>query len=208
MRVDITPELQCDSENYDVLVTGIEQVVSIDGMTCEIGLRLGGGTYHILDALKRTHQNKMHIAIDPYGNIEYPEGDEGRMLQIGYNNDMRDECLINLYLYCKIHKTPFLFFNLEDTEFFRRFSDGIPIYQEQKQIVNQYSFVHFDGPHTTRHVKDEVEFFHRRSPIGAVWVFDDVALYDHILIDAYIQTLGWKCYQQTPRKWAYTKTRD
>lgn len=208
MQVNVTPEFECDSENYEVLVTGVERVAPLNGMTCEIGLRKGGGTYHILDTLKRTQQQKVHLAIDPYGSIEYPEGDDGHTKRLDYTNDMRDDCLINIYLYCKMYRLPFLFFNLEDTEFFARFADGVPFYQEHKQLLTQYAFVHFDGPHTVRHVEAEIDFFHARSPIGAVWVFDDVALYNHSEVDAYLQILGWSCYQQTPRKWAYTKTRD
>jgi hypothetical protein len=207
MKVDIVPEFECDSDNYDVLVTGVEKVAAIEGLTCEIGLRRGGGSFHIMETLRNTQQNKTHIAIDPYGHIAYPEGDAGEVLQLDYTNDMRNMCLINMYLYCRIQKMPFLFFNLEDTEFFTRFADGVPVYNEEKQLINQYAFVHFDGPHTVRHVETEIDFFHSRSPLGAVWVFDDVALYNHSEIDAYLQILGWSCYQQTTRKWAYTKTR-
>lgn len=205
MIIKFFPELPTDSANYEVLVEGVEKVANIDGLTCEIGVRRGGGTKYIVDAIKSTKQNKVHIAIDPYGNIEYAEGDDGRSVRCDYTNAMRDECMVNLYLYCLQNQLPFIFFNLEDTEFFTRFADGVPVYSEQKHLINDYAFVHFDGPHTTRHIKTEIDFFEPRSPLGAVWVFDDVALYDHALIDAYVKSLGWHCYRTTERKWAYVK---
>lgn len=205
MKVILEAELPTDSHNYDVLTAGVARVKDIPGMTCEIGLRRGGGTKYIIDALADTQQQKVHIAIDPFGNIEYPEGDDDRLIRCDYTNDMRDECLMNLYLYCQQRQVSLLFFNLEDTEFFARFGDGVPVYDTAKTLQTQYSFVHFDGPHTVRHLKAEIDFFHARTPVGAVFVFDDVALYRHSEIDDYLSTIGWEVYQTSPRKWAYAK---
>lgn len=208
MFVTLVPNLPTDSENYEVLTEGVDRVRAVDGLTCEIGLRRGGGTRHILDAIATSNQQKVHIAIDPYGNIEYPEGADDCTVRCDYTNAMRDEALTNLYLYCLQNNHSFIFFNLEDTEFFARYSDGVPVYQEHKQLWNRYAFVHFDGPHTAQCVRQEVEFFNPRSPRGAVWVFDDVALYDHQKIHTYIESLGWSHYRETPKKWAYVKLRD
>lgn len=203
MKVKLIPEFSTDSKNYEVLSEGIEKIQSIEGLTCEIGLRRGGGTQVILDAIKATNQQKVHIAIDPYGNIEFHEGTARRRLD--YTNAMRDESLANLYLYCFQEQMPFLFFNLEDTEFFTRFADGVPVYQEVKHLINDYAFVHFDGPHTVSHLRVEIDFFHPRAPKGAVWVFDDVALYNHQEIHEYVREMGWSVYRTTERKWAYQK---
>lgn len=206
MLIEVTPQFFGDSKNYEVLVEGVERVAGVDGLTCEIGLRKGAGSYYIMDTLKRTKQPKVHIAIDPYGNIEYPEGDEDKTIRCDYNNEMRDDCLVELYLYTRKTESPFIFFNLEDTEFFARYADGVPVYRQQKDLINTYAFVHFDGPHTARHVRTEIDFFLPRTPKGAVFVFDDVELYDHKTIDEYLHSLGWDCYTQTERKWAYQRT--
>ena len=203
MQAYVVAELPTDSTNYEVLTEGVEKVRDVAGLTCEIGLRRGGGTKYILDAIKATNQGKVHVAIDPYGNIEFYEGVTAHRLD--YTNAMRDESLANIYLYTFQHQMPFVFFNLEDTEFFTRFADGVPFYQDTKQILNSYAFVHFDGPHTVEHLKVEIDFFHPRSPQGAVWVFDDVALYKHQEIHQYLRELGWALYRTTERKWAYSK---
>jgi len=204
MQISIHPDLPTDSANYEVLTEGVERVKDIAGMTVEIGLRRGGGSRFIMEALRNTGQKKVHIAIDPYGNIEYADGDVN-VIRADYTNDMRDECLMNMYLFARQMQQPFIFFNLEDTEFFARFGDGVPTYSETKTVETEYSFVHFDGPHSVKALTAEIDFFHRRTPTGAVFVFDDVALYDHDTIHGILKGLGWSVFKTTPRKWAYVK---
>lgn len=204
MKTIIEPELPTDSLNYEVITAGVERVVNVPGLTCEIGLRRGGGSKFIIDALADTGQKKIHIAIDPYGNIEYADTDE-HTTRFDYTNDMRDDCLANMYLYCRQKGISFIFFNLEDTEFFNRFADGVPVYNNAKSIENSYSFVHFDGPHAVLPLLLEVAFFNERTPQGAVFVFDDVAQYDHQRVHTYLKSIGWEVFKTTPRKWAYFK---
>ena len=204
MQIQLIPELPTDSKNYDVLTRGAIRAKDVSGLTCEIGLRRGGGTKAIIEGILESGIKKVHIAIDPYGDMEYADGDV-RAIRYGYTNTMRDECLTNLYLYCLGRGINLYFFALEDTEFFSRFGDGVPVYDEHKRIVNDYSFVHFDGPHSVAAVKEEVTFFHARTQPGAVFVFDDVNLYDHSVIDALLDDSGWQLYEMSERKWAYFK---
>lgn len=204
MKTYIEAELPTDSQNYEVITEGVRRVAGIPGMTCEIGLRRGGGSKYIIDALLDTSQRKVHIAIDPYGNIEYADTDD-HITRFDYTNDMRDECLANMHFYCRQRGQSFIFFNLEDTEFFARFADGVPVYNKTKTIETQYSFVHFDGPHAVVPLLHEVAFFHERTPQGAVFVFDDVGQYDHARVHTYLTSIGWEAFRTTPRKWAYYK---
>lgn len=195
-------ELPGDSDDYQLLTKGIELSKGVIGMTCEIGLRRGGGSKYIIDALV-AHGRKIHIAIDPYGSIEY-EHKEGDFVRLDYTNEMRDECLSNLYAYTRQVEVSFLFFNLEDTEFFKRYSDGIPIYSESKYIKNQYSFVHFDGPHAVKPLQGEIDFFLPRTPVGACWVFDDVTnYYDHDIIEKRLFKSGFKLIEKLYHKALY-----
>ena len=45
-------------------------------------------------------------------------------------------------------------------------------------MMNCYDFVHFDGPHTTEKVLEEVMFFAPRSRVGTRFVFDDSKTYE------------------------------
>lgn|ERR1051325_1332526 len=192
-----------DSGDYHLLIKGIELSANTPGMTCEIGLRKGGGTKHIIDALAIHAPHKVHIAIDPYGNIEY-EHKEGDIVRLDYTNEMRDECLGNLYQYAKENKINFQFFNLEDREFFKRFHDGVPVYNIDKRIEDKYSFVHFDGPHAVEPLKKECDFFGSRALPGTCWVFDDVTgYYDHSLIDDHLKDTGFELITKTWHKALY-----
>ena len=206
ISVNVEAELPTDSANYEVLAEGVKRASPVEGLTCEIGLRRGGGSKVIIDALVETkqHLSKAHVAVDPYGDIAYQETD-ARTVRLDYTNDMRDECLMNMYLYCRARKVNFCFFNLEDTEFFKRFADGVPVYDKSKRVVNTYSFVHFDGPHAVGPLKTEIAFFNDRTRPGAVFVFDDVNSYDHAAIDQALKSMGWELYRTTDRKWAYFK---
>jgi hypothetical protein len=196
--------LPADSGCYDVITRAVEKCKDIPGLTCEIGLRCGGGTKVIVDALVASGSDKIHIAIDPYGNIEYAHKDDC-IARCDYTNAMRDEYVPNVYSYCKEQGVNFYFFNMEDTEFFKRYADGIPVYNQFKSIHNLYSFVHFDGPHTVTDVIAEIDFFHPRTPLGATFVFDDIAYYNHNEVDSYLENLGWWIYETSDCKYSYVK---
>lgn len=173
-------------------------------MTCEIGLRRGGGTKFIIDAIAANCPHKVHVAVDPYGSIIYADKDNSH-IRLDYTNDMRDESLPNVYAYAKLKRVNFIFINLEDTEFFSRYADGVPVYNEVKSIENEYSFVHFDGPHDVISLKTELQFFLPRTPKGGVYCFDDLKHYDHSKIEEIIFKAGFKEVAKTGRKGLYVK---
>lgn len=131
-----------DSSEYSILSNAVDMIKNIEGLTCEIGLREGGSTKIILDSLKNNGVQKTHIAIDPYGNIEY-RLKENEVHRMDYTNQMKNKTLYNLYKYCDENNLECLYFPLEDVEFFKRYSDGVPVYNQYKQIINTYSLVFF-----------------------------------------------------------------
>ena len=197
--------MNTDSRDYFVLENAVKNIKDIEGLTCEIGVREGGSTKLILETLKKTNQSKIHIAIDPFGNIEYRHW-ETAVHRLDYTNSMKNKMLMHLYSYCHENKMEVLFFPMEDTEFFKRFSDGIPVYNEYKQIINDYSLVFFDGPHTTELVKNEFDFFKNKIVKYGYIVFDDIDQYPHMLnLDRYITENGFEKVQQTLCKISYIK---
>lgn len=199
--------MNSDSREYEILEDAVRGVAPVFGFTCEIGVREGGGTKLILDTLKKTNQNKVHVAIDPFGNIDY-EHWENRREKLDYTNDMKRRMLKNLYEYCYDNAMECMFFPLEDTEFFKRYADGIPLYNESKIIVNQYALVFFDGPHSTSAVLQEFEFFRSKIPIGGALVFDDIDQYPHMSkVDPYIRSCGFEMVKQGVCKISYVRLR-
>lgn len=198
-------DLPGDSQNYEVIEKAVEASLFVAGMTCEIGLRRGGGTKVIVDTLAKHKATKVHIAIDPYGNIEY-RPDDTHQLRLDYTNDMRDEAIPQIYQYCRMKEINFQFFNMEDTEFFERFADGVPVYSYFKTKISTYSMVHFDGPHDYPSISKETDFFSTRTPPGGTWVFDDIHDYDHKRLEQNnIFPAGFSKLVEEGRKAAYFK---
>jgi cephalosporin hydroxylase len=197
--------MNVDSCEYDILEEAVRSTKHINGLTCEIGVREGGSTKIILDILKETNQNKVHIAIDPFGNIEYNFKND-QVVKFDYTNKMKNRMLSNLYSYCNEHNMECLFFPLEDVEFFEKYKHGVPIYNETKQIINIYSMVFLDGPHSLNSVKTEFDFFKFRISKGGFIVFDDIDKYPHMnILDEYIISNGFKMVAKGTYKISYIK---
>ena len=198
-------ELEQDSLEYNVLRNAALSIKDVDGMTCEIGVRRGGGSKIIIDALIESGNiNRHHICIDPYGNIDYVRTDNltGRL---DYHNQMRNDCLFNIYAYVRNLPINLHFFVLEDVEFFKRYSDGVPVYHYEKTLLTKYALVHFDGPHSVDLIKQEINFFIDKTNPGSIFVFDDIRDYDHNKIEDLLFSNGWVLLEKGQHKASYRK---
>ena len=195
-----------DSKDYDVITRAIAAIPADKrGLTCEIGLREGGGSKYIMDALQKSlFHYKVHVAVDSFGNMVYARKD-GIDKRMDYTNGMRDRSMGHIYTYAMKTGVNFIFINLDDSEFFRRYADGVPVYSDNKYILNEYIFVHFDGPHQVSLVHNEFTWFNERMTKGATIVFDDVRDYNHDELETYILNKGWELIEKTPRKASYIK---
>jgi cephalosporin hydroxylase len=218
-----------DSQEYEVLVNGVAAVEHTPGAIVEIGTRRGGSAKMIIDTLVNTHNNhRTMICIDPYGNIEIPctnlnmtihnpdreiTGDKQSKeitspQRFDYDNTMRNRIIPSLYFYAYNAGLNFAFFCLEDTEFFNRYGDGVPVYNEHKVIEDKYAFVFFDGPHDNESLVTEVSFFVERASVGTVFVFDDIWMYDHDMIEEkYLFANGFEILEKKTIKASYKKTK-
>ena len=198
-------EILGDSAEYEFITEGVELSKDVDGLCIELGLRRGFGTKTIIDAIKDFCPDKVSIAVDPYGSIEY-EHREGEFVVLDYSNTMKNECMQSIHAYAEEQGVHFIPFILEDTEFFKSFKDGVPIYRTVKQVINQYSFVHFDAPHAVLPLKTEIDFFNPRTPIGGAYVFDDIDFYPHNEeTEPYLFKLGFDLIKKGGKKALYRK---
>jgi hypothetical protein len=94
----------------------------------------------------------------------------------------------------------FNFVNLEDSEFFKRYADGYPVYDFEKKLLTKYETVHFDGPHDTESVMKEVDFFLDRRPEQCVYIFDDIDTHDIDKIGEHLIWNGFKEFKKGKRK--------
>jgi hypothetical protein len=120
---------------------------------------------------------------------------------------MKLSMLRDLYTYCSDNDIDCLFFPMEDTEFFKRFSDGVPIYLNSTKIIeNRYSLVFFDGSHAIDTIKNEFDFFKDKISIGGVIIFDDIDIYPHMdKLDVYIRNNNFKILEKGTCKISYQK---
>lgn len=168
-------------ESYNSLTKHIPDLKGVEGMSIEIGLRRGGGTYQIVEAFINNDDKRTHICVDPYGNIEY--WGHGKITQYDYFNSMRNETIPNLYKYAEDKNVNIVFFNLEDSEFYKRFGDGVPTYNDgKKATISKYCLAHIDGQHSLESVDIATSFFIKNLSIGGILVFDNTDYYSHEVI--------------------------
>jgi hypothetical protein len=215
-----------DSQEYEILSNAALKIKGIEGAVVEIGSRRGGSAKLIIDALVHNGDTaRSMFCIDPYGNIEYYctnksitghslgveiEGDPNSLentkpLRFDYTNDMRNRTVPSLYYYGLQRLSNFQFFLLEDIEFFKRYADGVPVYDQFKKLENTYALVFFDGPHDNPTVDIETNFFLERSTIGTVFVYDDIWMYDHARAEKLIFAQGFVILEKGNVKASYIK---
>lgn len=199
---DTTGILEGDSQEYEILENAAREAAPIKGPSIEFGVRLGAGSVLIMN---QNPPDKMHIAVDPYGCIEYADDVHGTF-DTDYSNNLRNACQYALQKWAYDNNKNLSFLIMEDTEFFKRFADGYPTYDKSKTLHPTYSFVHFDGPHTTEAVKEEMEFFINRITPGGMLVFDDINLYRHQEVEDWFMSQGrFVPFQKGIRKASYRK---
>lgn len=219
-----------DSSEYEILRHAVLNLGEVEGAVVEIGTRRGGSARMIIDSLVEAGNNKRSMfCIDPYGNVEvlctnknisihmpwHKTNEDGDPMstehavgiRLDYNDEMRNRVIPSLYYYAYQRGLNFQFFCLEDTEFFKRYADGVPVYNNFKYMENKYAFVFFDGPHTNEAVDLELSFFLERSSLGTIYVFDDIWMYDHDRFELKMIENGFKILQKGNIKASYVKVR-
>lgn len=217
-----------DSREYEILSNAACTIKGVEGAVVEIGTRRGGSAKIIIDALQSQQDtNRSMFCIDPYGNIDYPETnktittfgiqvpikgdpqstDVVNQIKLDYDNNMRNRIIPSLYFYAYQAGLNFAFFCLEDTEFFARYADGVPVYNEHKKLEEKYSFVFFDGPHVNEAVQLETDFFTARANIGTVFVYDDIWMYNHDEIEKFLFNNGFEILEKKVIKASYKKVK-
>lgn len=197
--------LGTDGKDYHILTDAVRRISSVPGITCEIGVRTGGSTKLIVDELS---QGRTHIGIDPYGGLPYTFDTNATCDILFTNEDYRNPSLPKIYEYAFSKGINFIFQNMTSAQFMRRFADGVPLYKDGVETIeNNYALVFFDGLHQLETVMAETIFFETRAQQGTVFVYDDyLLLYNHEHIDRYLVDRSWKEIARTDRKISYYKS--
>lgn len=194
-----------DGTEYQLL-TEAARLTTVPGLICEVGCRLGGGIQAIIDGLQST---RVIVSIDPYGDIAYQYSDSHPLLyNCGYSRSMLVEAMTTIPPVCHAKGHLWLPFIMEDYEFFRRFPDGVPLYEAEKFKCNDYALVHLDGPHRTDFVAAETAFFVPRVPAGGAIAYDNWSYFDNATIEQQLLGAGFGVEARGAEKvvWRRVKT--
>jgi len=190
-------------EDYGALLTALDKVRNVEGLSCEIGVREGHGSYLML---KHAPPSRVHVCVDPYGNIEYASWETRRDRLNQYDDTMFYNTMINLYGAAKELNRHLVFFPLQDSEFMERFKDGVPVYtKENKHKLTKYAIVHIDGPHALKEVLEETGYFLGRMERGGCIVYDDIQQYEHGQVEICLVEHGYETLLKTEKKAAYRR---
>jgi len=191
--------IEGDSYDYELLDSAVKRIKNPIGTSFEIGVRRGMGSKTIIDAYRKYHPNLtdlIHVGLDPYGDLPYNFSETVKNAKSDYTNLMKRETIINFARkYQEFH-----FVNLDTYEFFKRFSDGYPVYQKKKKIINKFEIVHFDGLHDLKSVTLEVEYFLRHLSEHTIFIFDDIDSFDIERIEKLLQNNNFKIFESKERK--------
>ena len=193
-----------DSSEYHLITKHIGKL-NIDRatLTCEIGLREGLGSKIILDAVREHKPNLYkHIAIDPYNNLSYEHYDNEGSVVAGYTEEMKQKTVSYLYQ----NYPEFDFYHMTDDYYFKTMGDGHQLgLFNNMMLFGLYKVVHFDGPHTTDAVIQELNFFIPRSETKALFIIDDYKDLRMGIVDMLLLTYNFKVVEKGENKIIYQK---
>ena len=206
--------IQGDSADYDVLWNAAKSIKDVPGLILEIGVRLGKSSFVMVQACAENEDtDRKFIGVDCYG--EWAPS---------YTNQMKLEAKATLGVFCALSGVDYTLFELEDTEYFKRYADGVPLYNrtvfdtaekqykpedyEWKQVCNEYALVHLDGPHRMEDVVLESDFFMQRMAKNGVIVYDDIdkpQKYNHDEFEPTLFDNGFELIEKKGSKASYRK---
>ena len=193
-----------DSSEYHLITKHIGKL-NIDRatLTCEIGLREGLGSKIIMDAVREHKPNLYkHVAIDPYNNLSYEHYDNEGSVVAGYTEEMKQKTVSYLYQ----NYPEFDFYHMTDDYYFRTMGDGHQLgLFNNMMLFGLYKVVHFDGPHTTDAVIQELNFFIPRSETKALFIIDDYKDLRMGIVDMLLLTYNFKVVEKGENKIIYQK---
>lgn len=200
-------ELEGDSGDYEFLTEAVELSAGVQGLLCEIGLRMGFGTKTIIDAAIRFRPGSTVISIDPFGSILYTGREPNGPCRLDYTNDMYKRVMSAMSEYVLDKNVNWIPFKMTDERFFETYATGVELYELESELVNKYATVHFDGPHTVAAIRAEIDFFNPRTSPGGCYCFDDVTpdFYDHDIVETYLFELGFELIRKGSKKAIYRK---
>ena len=120
----------------------------------------------------------------------------------GYTEEMKQKTVSYLYQ----NYPEFDFYHMTDDYYFRTMGDGHQLgLFNNMMLFGLYKVVHFDGPHTTEAVLQELNFFIPRSETKALFIIDDYKDLRMGIVDMLLLTYNFKVVEEGENKIIYQK---
>ena len=193
-----------DSSEYHLITKHIIKLkIDRATLTCEIGLREGLGSKIIMDAVREHKPNLYkHIAIDPYNNLSYEHYDNEGSVVAGYTEEMKQRTIS--FLYEKYIE--FDFYHMTDDYYFKTMGEGHQFsVNGNLMLFGLYKVVHFDGPHTTEALLNELNFFIPRAETESIFIIDDYPQLRMGIVDMLLKTYNFREAEKGENKIIYQK---
>jgi hypothetical protein len=185
-------------------------ILHLDGGTAEVGVYKGGSSKLVMETFAKAGQSNIHIGIDPYGNMSFWDYEwnqhriEDNANYPGYTNRLGYYTQSLLFNFAHENKQDYLYFKLTDSDFYKIFADGVPIYKEEPSMLNSYRLVLIDGNHKTSCVLEAIHYFDQKMVKDGIIIFDDVNRYPHKdLVHPVLISLGYTEEDTTNDRIAY-----
>ena len=165
--------LRGDSSNYKQIYNVALSIKDVDGLIIELGTHKGGSAKQLLKAINDLGQSKSRhiIGVDCYGDsLDVTAGE----WCIYGTRDKRMQFLRDVYIAAYRFNIMYHFFEMTSDTFFKKFSDGIPFYENTKEAyLNKYSLVFIDTLHVSEQAIREFLFFRDKMSENGIIMFDD-----------------------------------
>ena len=196
-----------DSEESLLIKKCLKASSHIPGTITMIGLSNGNIVESVIfSIIKLRLYNKILICIDPYGSMPHYKQETLLVNNDKFDSNRRNYTLKRFYDVCLKHNIHSLFINLDNREFIKRYSDGVPFYYKKKQVINSYSFVILSGNNCVNDRLFEFEFFRVRMNPESIILFTNANKYPHMdKCHDYILLNGFELIQNLGNFIAYKK---
>jgi hypothetical protein len=143
----------------------------------EVGTRAGGSALTILDAMLENSKNQWLITVDPYGNKPYLSVDS--VVKDMYPDNFYRQAMQLLSNYCAETDMNWTHYKMKSLEWIKHWPK-IEFWADEMILEPKIFFLHLDGDHNTKVVKEEIHSFWPYLIDGATICIDDA---DQIEVD-------------------------
>lgn len=190
-----------DHPDYQDLYSYAQEAANLapeDAFAVEVGTRAGGSALTILDAIRESNKNQWLITVDPYGNKPYLSVEA--VLKDMYPDNFYRQAMKLLSMYCEEFGTNWTHYKMKSLDWIKHWPN-IEFWADERVMEPKIFFLHLDGDHNTKVVREELKSFWPYLIDNATVCIDDADQ-----IDVAETCKGYSYKVENNRVWLTKKT--